>query len=106
MIELYVTPFDRWAYDDTEGSVVSDLAPNKIIGFGVMVYEEDPPEDEWGAPWVEASQPADHYYGIFDLQADGYLDGLLLPPAEAESGEDSAVESVSWGRIKASLEME
>ena len=42
----------------------------------------------------------------FDLQADGYLDGLLLPPAEAESGEDSAVESVSWGRIKASLEME
>ena len=25
VIELYVTPFDRWAYDDVEGSVVSDL---------------------------------------------------------------------------------
>ncbi len=42
--------------------------------------------------------------GIWALQADGYLDGLLLPP-EGEL-EDSAVESVSWGRIKAALEME
>ena len=104
VIELYVTPFDRWAWDDIEGSAVSDLAPNKTIGFGIMVYEEDPPEDEWGAPWVEASQPVDHYNGIWALQADGYLDGLLLPP-EGEL-EDSAVESVSWGRIKAALEME
>ncbi len=46
----------------------------------------------------------DHYNGIWALQADGYLDGLLLPP-EGEL-EDSAVESVSWGRIKAALEME
>ena len=37
------------------------------------------------------------------LQADVFLDGLLL---SADAPEDSAVESVSWGRIKASLEME
>ena len=106
VIELYVTPFDRWAYDDIEGSVVSDLAPNQIIGFGIMVYEEDPPEDEWGAPWVEASQPVDHYDAMYFMQADGYLDGLLLPAPGAEPGKDSAVESVSWGRIKAALKME
>ena len=103
VIELYITPFDRWAYDDVEGSVVSDLAPNKTVGFGIMVYEEDPPEDEWGAPWVEASQPVDHYNGIYDMRTDGYLDGLLLPGPGGESGEDSAVSSVSWGRIKAAL---
>ena len=106
VIELYVTPFDRWAYDDIEGSVVSDLTAGQVIGFGIMVYEEDPPEDEWGAPWVEASQPVDHYDSMSFWRADGYLDGLLLPAPGAEPGEDSAVESVSWGRIKAALEME
>ena len=101
VIELYVTPFDRWAFDDIEGSVVSDLAPNKTIGFGIIVYDEDPPKDEWGLPWVEASQPADHYEAVLFLRADGYMDGLLLPAGPgAESGEGSAVESVSWGRIK------
>ena len=39
------------------------------------------------------------------MRADGYLDGLLLPPA-ADEPEDTAVESASWGRIKAALEME
>ena len=105
VIELYVTPFDRWAFD-IEGSVVSDLAPNKTIGFGIIVYDEDPPEDEWELPWVEASQPDDHFEAVLSLIADGYLDGMLLPGPGAEPEGDSAVESVSWGRIKASLEME
>ena len=106
VIELYVTPFDRWAFDDIEGSVVSDLAPNKTIGFGIIVFDADPPEDEWELPWVEASQPDDHFEAVLFLRADGYLDGMLLPGPGAEPGEDSAVESVSWGRIKASLEPE
>ena len=41
---------------------------------------------------------------VGDYVADNFLDGLLLP-AGAEP-EDTAVESVSWGRIKASLEFE
>ena len=107
VIELYVTPFDRWASDDVEGSVASDLNAGKVIGFGIVVRDSDPPEyDEAAWPFLEATQPVDHYDAITFLRADGYLDGLLLPPAGAESGGNSAVESVSWGRIKASLEME
>ena len=105
VIELYVTPFDRWAYDDVEGSVASGLDAGKVIGFGIVVFDSDPPEyDEVAWPFLEATQPVDHIDAIDHLRADGYLDGLLLPPADAEPG-DSAVESVSWGRIKASLEM-
>ena len=106
VIELYVTPFDRWALDDIEGSVASDLNAGKVIGFGIVVFDSDPPEyDELAWPFIEATQPVDHNEAINFLRADGYLDGLLLSPAGAESREDSAVESVSWGRIKASLEM-
>ena len=102
VIELYVTPFDRWAYDDVEGSVASDLNAGQVIGFGIMVVDE---EDDPGI-WTEASGAFEHVNGLYFLKADGFLDGLLLPQAGPEPGEDSAVESVSWGRIKASLEME
>ncbi len=102
VIELYVTPFDRWAYDDIEGSVTSDLTAGQVIGLGIQVYDTDPagdpPEfDGFALPW--SSDPIEHnvlYWAIFGMQEDGYLDGMLLPPAGAESGEDSAVESVSW----------
>ena len=101
VIELFVTPFDRWAYDDIEGSVASDLNAGQVIGFGIMVTDE---EDDPGI-WLEASGAFDHLEAMYFLKADGGLDGLLLPLGGAESGGDSAVESVSWGRIKASLEM-
>ncbi len=97
VIELYVTPFDYWAYDDIEGSMVSDLTAGQVIGFGITVNEFDPPDINWGVPWVEGTQPADHFWDMLLLKADGYLDGLLL------SAGDTAVEAVSWGRIKASL---
>ena len=106
VIELYVTPFDRWAYDDVEGSVISDLTAGQVIGFGITVNEYDPPDVDWNVPWVEGAEPVDHFWAMLLLEADGYLDGLLLPAPGAESGRDSAVESVSWGRIKAGLKME
>ena len=56
VIELYVTPFDRWAYDDIEGSVASDLNAGQVIGFGIMVTDE---EDDPGI-WLEASGGFDH----------------------------------------------
>ncbi len=101
VIELFVTPFDRWAYDDIEGSVASDLNAGQVIGFGIMVTDE---EDDPGI-WLEASGGFDHLEAMFFLKGDGGLDGLLLPLGGGQPGEDSAVESVSWGRIKASLEM-
>ena len=43
---------------------------------------------------------------LYRYRAELYLDGLLLPANAAGPAEDTAVESVSWGRIKASLELE
>ena len=109
-IELYVTPFDhREGLTSPEGSVVSDLSAGQIIGFTIGVYENDE-----GDPHEQIAQLAPEVHvmgsdsGVFDdvlgNVADNFLDGLLLP-AGAEP-EDTAVESVSWGRIKASLEFE
>ena len=111
-IELYVTPFDR--RDDLtspEGSVVSDLSAGQIIGFTIGVYENDE-----GDPHEQIAQlaPEVHVTGsdkeifddVEDYVADNFLDGLLLPANAAGPVENSAVESFSWGRIKASLAVE
>ena len=99
VIELYVTPFDSWEGWDYPGQMeVSELAAGKVIGFGIIVYEHDPGEQERWTPgrmdWRRA----------WRRDADGLLDGLLLGPDLPGPG-DSAVESVSWGRIKAALEV-
>ena len=106
VIELYVTPFDQWGggWDSAEDNEVSDLEAGKVIGFGIRVIDCDL-EEEGQLYWIpEAmSDGKDADIAIDRLQADVFLDGLLL---SADAPEDSAVESVSWGRIKASLEME
>ena len=107
VIELYVTPFDQWGggWDSAENNEVSDLEAGKVIGFGIRVIDCDLEEDGC-LYWIpEAmSDGKDANIAIDGLQADVFLDGLLLS-ADAEP-EDTAVESVSWGRIKAALEME
>ena len=110
VIELYVTPYDRWgAWDEIEETEFSDLAAGQVIGFAIMVTDRDDEEIDMGWPWIpEAMKPSDPVYGtevdIGKVRADFFLDGILLP---ADTGpEGTAVESVSWGRIKASLEME
>ena len=110
VIELYVTPFDRWGetWESPEGSVVSRFAAGQVIGFAILVYDHDPPAfdpQQWS---VEVQQPDETYttrWNMFRNRADTFLDGLLLPAGPDDPG-DSAVESVSWGRIKASLEFE
>ena len=99
VIELYVTPFDSWEGWDYPGQMeVSQLAAGKVIGFGIIVYDHDPGEQEWWTPGRMQWQRA------WRRDADGLLDGLLLRPDLPGPG-DSAVESVSWGRIKAALEV-
>ena len=102
IIELYVTPFDRLVYDDIEGSVVSDLTSGKVIGFGIVVHDNDEPDE--GGTWVpEAMIPGapPALIRVFQVRADSFLDGLLLPGET--TGADSAVSPASWARIKASL---
>ena len=113
-IELYVTPFDhRESLTSPEGSVVSDLSAGQIIGFAIGVYESDAGDEH---DQLAVLAPEAHATGsdseilddVGDFVADNFLDGLLLPAGgtAAEPIEDTAVESVSWGRIKAALEME
>ena len=113
VIEFYVTPFDRFASDDPEGSVVSDLAAGQVIGFAIMVTDRDsfdrddsdPDAVEFWAPEaMDRGDADDRQYEIGHLWADFFLDGILLPAGAEPEG--TAVESVSWGRIKASLKME
>ena len=110
VIEFYVTPFDRFEPDDPEGSVVSDLAAGQVIGFAVMVNDWDSFDRDNGdtSYWVPEAMNRgdadDRQYEIDAVWADFFLDGLLLPAGAEPEG--TAVESVSWGRIKASLEFE
>ena len=101
VIELYVTPYDWWdAWDDMEQTGFSELSAHQVIGFATEVIEKDFIEERSsGFSWY----PLDiHGQGSWiDLlrnNASVYVDGLLLPAQE------TAVESVTWGRIKASLE--
>ena len=109
VIELYVTPYDRWGtFDGIEETEFTDLVAGQVIGFAILVEDWDK-EDEGGWPWTpEAMQPSDPRRGtevdIRNVRADFFLDGILLPAGAGPEG--TAVESVSWGRIKASLEME
>ena len=117
VIELYVTPFDHGGepWDSPEGSEVSDLAAGQFIGFAIGVQDFDHGSTMGAGEfdmtrWVPEAMKYDSFYGAFydisDFRADYFLDGLLLPANAAGPVENSAVESVSWGRIKASLEME
>ena len=110
-IELYITPFDHRGEELTspEGSVTSDLSPGQIIGFAIGAYDADLPaaqDEDPLANYVPEAQVDPHrrvFEDIYRFAADYFIDGLLLPANPVEPVENSAVESVSWGRIKASL---
>ena len=102
-IELYITPFDHRGQELTspEGSVASDLSAGQIIGFAMGVFDGDGRESNAQlAPEALVDPDREVFGDIANFRADYFLDGLLLPAG------GTAVESVSWGRIKASLEME
>ena len=96
--EFYVTCFDLLDHLNPENSVVSELAAGKTIGFDFIVRDYD----------VEPVGRYAHYELIFPIDAeenaegaDLFVDGLLLGPDD-DFG-NSAVQSTSWARIKASL---
>ena len=97
-VEFFATCFDELnVLDDPEVSVISELAPGKVIGFDFAVTDWDRNETK-NARFFLSPQAPENYEGE---GADYFFDGLLLGP-QGEPG-DSAVQSVSWGRIKASL---
>ena len=94
--EFFVTCFDRLHHLNPEESVVSQFEERRIIGFDLYIRDYD----------VEPRGPRAFYYLVGPdwvdwSQADHFADGLLLGPDD-DFG-DSAVQSTSWARIKASL---
>lgn len=95
VVEFFVTPFDRLIRKEPGESVVSDLRAGKIIGFSVVIFDND----------HEPKAPADDGYGIgrgSPSSADSFVDGILLG-IEGEIPEDTAVRDATWARIKASF---
>ena len=89
--EFYVTPFDRFIWDSPEESQVSDLSAGKVIGFAVNINDPDA-DDDLGVYYLgERGHPSHARY---------FVDGVLLGPG-GEIPDESAVESITWARIKA-----
>ena len=106
VIELYVSPYDHWEgwHGQPEETTFSDLAAGQVVGFAFLVSDWDEDEDWRLSLMPESMQTDDPYRDISFRRADSYLDGLLLPADPTQP--ESAVESVTWGRIKAALNLE
>ncbi len=96
--EFYVTPFDRLIWNRPEESVVSTLSRGTLIGFYLAIRDFDV-EGAWRAETAHSIVGQDYWSDT--TNADGFARGLLVGPG----GEipDSAVESLTWGRIKATF---
>ena len=98
VIEFYVTPQDGWE-ENKAATPFSELFPNHIIGFAPIINDFDPSINQTTAiPWhPESVDDEGALYFLSRGEADIFLDGVLLP------AQDTAVEAITWGRIKASL---
>ena len=96
-VEFFVTCFDRLNHLSPEDSDVSQLTEGKIIGLDFWVQDYDDDSGNWALYFLD--RPEDSRPDWKDANA--MVDGVLLGPV-GDTGE-TAVQSVSWGRIKASL---
>ena len=104
--EFYVTPFDRFVATDPEDSDVSDLFGGKIIGFNIEIPDVDALVGDGRPHWETIhllAAPRSDAEHLLKMSADDFADGVLVTP-DGLSSEDSAVESDSWGLIKATTE--
>ena len=98
IVEMYVTPQDGWG-DSMDETPFSELSAHQIVGFAPVIYDCDPSVRSAAIPWnPEAIDDEDAFLRLYQTMADIFLDGLLVPAP------DTAVESDTWGRIKASLQ--
>ena len=95
--EMYVTPFDWLVLESRDETVISELGPEKVVGLRISFFDLDDPQRQYGYDGFYSTQLVDPES---NPGPDSFADGLLLPVGER----GSAVETVSWGRIKASLQ--
>jgi hypothetical protein len=91
--EFYITPFDRFVWNDPEGSVVSDLKVGKVIGLSLTIGDRDPPVEGQGV--VYALPGAQEISSGADLFADFLLTGKIQ-----QGPGSSAVQHATWGKLK------
>ena len=90
--EAYVTAYDQFVWDDKGACLRSELEVGKVIGLDVTVIDRDDAEK-----WDALSY---FFLGEGGQRTDNHPDFLLLGPG-GELPDDSAVETDTWGRIKA-----
>ena len=99
LVEFFVTCFDRLNHLSPEDSDVSRLNEGQIIGFDIWIADFDDDSGFWVVSYLH--RPDGSERGDAN-DASNLVDGLLLGLDDKSS--DSAVQSVSWARIKASLQ--
>jgi hypothetical protein len=92
IMEFYVTPFDDLIWNSPDDSRASALFGGKLIGFQISAPDFDTAPSNYRAFHTLTGQAATWRY------AERFADGRLVG-----AGGATAVESNSWGRIKASL---
>ena len=93
IFEFYVTPFDDLIWNSPDDSKATNLVDGGIIGFQISVPDFDIEPSNYRAFHTLTGQAATWRY------AERFADGRLVG-----AGGGTAVESDSWGRIKASVE--
>ena len=97
--EFYVTAFDRFVWNSFDENLVSELYPGKIIGFAIEVWDVDTRPGQWQSVHYLRGSVYNVRNGNF---ADTFAQGFLLGPGgEIPESGVSAVESITWARIKA-----
>jgi len=97
--EVYLTPFDRFVWNSSEESRISELHAGKIIGFNMSVVDSDAGPDN---PHLFFRLPVLIDRDNAKLEASAFADELLLGAGE-EMPENTTVENITWARIKASF---
>lgn len=97
IVEYHVTPFDNLIWENQEMSTVSSLFPEKTIGFCLQLADVD-----------ESTTEFDSLHGLYASEdawgsdaSDLWVRGVLV--GAGDPVENTAVNGVSWARIKASL---
>ncbi len=93
IIEGFVTPFDDLIWNSPGDSVPSPLFAGKIIGFQLSIPDTDQAPGQDRAFHTLSGQAATWRF------AERFIDARLV----GVGGDMTAVEELSWGRIKASL---
>ena len=92
ILEIYVTPYDDIVFSDQAASVATDLEAGNIIGLQIAMPDFDTAPQEYRGYHTLSGQAATFRF------AERFVDAQLV-----SAGDATAVDDLSWARIKASF---